>query len=64
MPETITISLDRDDWVAIGKDLTQNLGKMVDVMPAARLLESMLKSGIKTSEIQPKGAQNQCPCAF
>ncbi len=52
---TITITLERDDWVSIGKDLTANLGKMVNIMPTARLLESLTKSGIQTSELDPKG---------
>ena len=56
MPLTITISLDRDDWVSIGKHLTANIGKMADIMPVARLLEGLTQNGIKTNEMNPKGA--------
>ncbi len=53
--QTIAITLDRADWVSIGKDLTANISKAVDIMPTARLLEKLIANEILTSELDPKG---------
>ena len=58
---TITITLDRADWVSIGKELIANRDKIVDVAPVAKLLGSLVKNGIQTSELDPKeGKDNPC----
>lgn len=49
----ITITLDKVEWISLAKFLTRNIGKMVDIMPAARLIEALMNAGIKTSEIDP-----------
>ncbi len=52
--QTIAITLDRADWISICKDLTRNIGKMVDIMPTARLLENVMANGIQASELEPR----------
>lgn len=54
MNETVAVTLESEDWVALGKFLVANCGKMVDIMPAMRLVDALCKAGIDPSKMQPK----------
>ena len=52
MDDTITITLDKDDWIVIAKFLTQNCGRMVSIVPALCLIEQLKDSGISLEELK------------
>jgi len=52
MDKQIKVELDREDWVELGKFLSKNVGKMVDIMPVMNLLQALSKEGIKMKELE------------
>ena len=52
MDDTITITLDKDDWIVIAKFLTQNCGRMVSIVPAMCLIDQLTKNGISFEELK------------
>jgi transposase-like protein len=52
MDKQIKVELDREDWVVLGKFLSKNVGKMVDIMPVMNLLQAHLKAGVSMKELE------------
>jgi hypothetical protein len=54
MDKQIKVELDREDWVELGKFLSKNVGKMVDIMPVMNLLQALSKAGVTMKELEEK----------
>ena len=53
----ITVTLVREDWIAIGVHLTATAGEIVNFVPTVRLMDSLFKSGISLAEVNPRGGR-------
>ena len=52
MTNEINIALEREDAIKIGKFISKNVGQMVDVVPAVKLIEALSQAGIGIEELQ------------
>jgi hypothetical protein len=49
--EKITIELNREEWIKISLFLSQRLGEMVDIVPAIKMTQNLMRTGITKEEL-------------
>jgi len=54
MSEKISIELDREDCVSLGKFVSRFFGQSTDPVPIMRLMEQFVEHGIGTDEMNPR----------